>query len=748
MNAPPIIVDGDSYQVAFLLPAHSLRFPAAELAAGWDTGRSLLLPVEFGSHFLAEVARDVAGPAAALQHVASKHFLHLEAPQQLFHLECGSEKEDVLILGSPGKKMPYLRAGGGEPYGCFEDRSPTARAAPPSTDEAVLLHWIAQPRYFGREHLDRGLPAEGPKCFAHVQVGRLAAPQQAIGPGQLARPTHVRFLVLHLHELFPNTRVRKSLSYESIAVDLLRRWRGCDSKLKLERTLTDLVKSANEPAALLTCVVVCINDAACLVYCPHDGERERALLLFQGRMAAPMLNSKLGSVDAYIASIASHVAVEYAGFATGTSKPGDCLKEGLNDGGWLCRALLQALRLQSAQGERGLFMNFFHRESAAGGWAPITSADWSHRRVNMKDARDWLDHAARPKDKAWRVEVHVHAAVSHRSQWFITSDIVEPDREKLKGSFLAKAIHWLTNREDTKPADEIPLVKIGNLELLDRREVEDYLAIRDAFRNYRPRAARPLNIAVFGAPGSGKSYGVKQVVEHMAEDGRFSKEARTFNVSQFTDLADLVNALHQVRSEALKPGIPVIFFDEFDSAFEGRPFGWLRYFLAPMQDGEFIDGGTTYKLGDCVLVFAGGVTRSFEELNGRLRNPSFVEAKGPDFISRLRAHLNIRGINKPEDELDQQRYILRRAIMLHRLLLQRLKRPNGTAPRPLVEQAVANAFCTIAAFKHGPRSLEAILDMCNLQRGRTFGPADLPGKSQLEMHVDAAKFLELVYGPD
>jgi hypothetical protein len=140
------------------------------------------------------------------------------------------------------------------------------------------------------------------------------------------------------------------------------------------------------------------------------------------------------------------------------------------------------------------------------------------------------------------------------------------------------------------------------------------------------------------------------------------------------------------------------------------------------------------------------VNRSFEELNGRLRNPSFVEAKGPDFISRLRAHLNIRGINKPEDEVDQDRYILRRAIMLRWMVQQRLKLPgNGRCPEKLMHLAVASAFCKVERFKHGARSMEAILDMCDLHPGKTFGPSDLPAKAQLDMHLDAAKFLDDLY---
>ncbi len=189
----------------------------------------------------------------------------------------------------------------------------------------------------------------------------------------------------------------------------------------------------------------------------------------------------------------------------------------------------------------------------------------------------------------------------------------------------------------------------------------------------------------------------------------------------------------------------MFFFDEFDCSFEGRAFGWLKYFLSPMQDGSYSFGGKTYKIGKCALVFAGGVNRSFEEFSGRTRNPAFIEAKGPDFLSRLRDHLNIQGINKPDDYDDSSLYILRRALLLQYHLKKRLCWPDSEAPPPdgFLHKTLANAFCKISHFRHGARSIEAILDMCDTAIGRTLGPSDLPSMEQLDMHVDAKEFLRL-----
>ena len=37
-------------------------------------------------------------------------------------------------------------------------------------------------------------------------------------------------------------------------------------------------------------------------------------------------------------------------------------------------------------------------------------------------------------------------------------------------------------------------------------------------------------------------------------------------------------------------------------------YGWLRYFLAPMQDGKFLQGEMAHPIGKAIFVFAGGTS--------------------------------------------------------------------------------------------------------------------------------------------
>src|SRR5205807_6673337 len=150
---------------------------------------------------------------------------------------------------------------------------------------------------------------------------------------------------------------------------------------------------------------------------------------------------------------------------------------------------------------------------------------------------------------------------------------------------------------------------------------------------------------VFGAPGSGKSFGISEVAKSLLP-GQI--EVRQYNLSQFSDPTNLLDAMHQVRDIGLSGLIPLVFWDEFDTSLNAQPLGWLRHFLAPMQDGSFQEGQVTHSIGRSIFVFAGGVYESMKTFGQKMSPEQSQEAKGPDFVSRLKGYVNATGPNRQE----------------------------------------------------------------------------------------------------
>src|ERR1035437_1427249 len=154
--------------------------------------------------------------------------------------------------------------------------------------------------------------------------------------------------------------------------------------------------------------------------------------------------------------------------------------------------------------------------------------------------------------------------------------------------------------------DNVPCARFGKLLTLDRREIEALRSLRQLMLSYRDGGPQkqPLSVAVFGAPGSGKSFGLKQIAEGVFGD---KNPVLEFNLSQFKGPDDLIGSYHQVRDAVLAGKTPVVFWDEFDS----RSYFWLQYLLAPMQDGAFQECQLSHSIGKCVFVFAGGTSRTY-----------------------------------------------------------------------------------------------------------------------------------------
>jgi hypothetical protein len=305
---------------------------------------------------------------------------------------------------------------------------------------------------------------------------------------------------------------------------------------------------------------------------------------------------------------------------------------------------------------------------------------------------------------------------------------------------------------------QTPYLEFGKLFSIERTEIESLRTLQRLMTSYQDdrEAKKPLSIAAFGPPGAGKSFGVEELAKGIFPDSVLLK----FNLSQFGEASELHGLFHRVRDEVLQGKLPIVFWDEFDS----RDLYWLQYLLAPMQDGSFQDGQITHPLGKCVFVFAGGTRSRYEEFGeppadlnqaiaGAQNDASkmikleerrdalqaeYVAKKAKDFRSRLAGYLNVLGPN-PRDGEDIT-FPVRRAVLL------RMKLGVKPGKKMIIDPGLLAAFLKIKEYKHGSRSLEKIAEQVRLasRTKEEFTRSDLPSQSQLDLHVDAQVFLDIL----
>jgi hypothetical protein len=308
------------------------------------------------------------------------------------------------------------------------------------------------------------------------------------------------------------------------------------------------------------------------------------------------------------------------------------------------------------------------------------------------------------------------------------------------------AANYINLGDDALKGSGLPILRIGGLKTIDRFEIESFNNIRNLIVEYADKKfsngedITPLSIAVFGSPGSGKSFGVKQIAKSIG--GNIKTD--TVNVAQISNEDELGATFQKVRDIILEDKLPLVFFDEFDSG----ELKWLKNFLMPMQDGKFKDTTGEHPLGKCILVFAGGTASTFKDFIFPMSSPdeaiqkAFKNVKGPDFVSRIKGTIDIAGPNRRNDS--DYVCILRRALLLRSLCERddRLKK-NINEGKLFIDEHILRAMLYVTEYKHGARSMETILKMSKIKTG-VWLPSDLPMGNQMSVHLNDRKFTDIL----
>jgi hypothetical protein len=303
-----------------------------------------------------------------------------------------------------------------------------------------------------------------------------------------------------------------------------------------------------------------------------------------------------------------------------------------------------------------------------------------------------------------------------------------------------------------EPSVVVPNLQFGKMATIDPEDINSFLAVRNLVDKYLAADGwkNPLAIAVFGKPGSGKSTIVKKILGDVPNCEL--DPSLECNLSQWTSLDRLSLHFQKIQDRTLHTQkAQIVFFDEFDSPLGNEPVGWLKYFLMPLQDGMYMVGNDTFHFGKSIFVFAGGIAEDYDDFLNKFRQQP--NAKVLDFVSRLRAHIDVKDISlsdgfvaglraSSEDHAAQ----IRRAILLREILKSHMKsifdRSESIAD---VSPELVYAFLNISGFTHGVRSMQAIVQMSLVSsRNRSFKSWSLPTEQQLQLHVDQVEFMKLV----
>ncbi|MBW2485387.1 MAG: AAA family ATPase [Deltaproteobacteria bacterium] len=299
-----------------------------------------------------------------------------------------------------------------------------------------------------------------------------------------------------------------------------------------------------------------------------------------------------------------------------------------------------------------------------------------------------------------------------------------------------------------KGFEEFRLFHIGNLRTTDPAELDPVITLQNVMDSYVSKETfqRPLCIGVFGPPGSGKSFSVKEVARVISSKFDLDPfDFFEFNMTQFDGPEEIISAIEPIRASVARGKVPIVFWDEFDCRYDNNEFGYLRYFLPSMQDGVTFVHGTPYYIGRSIFVFAGGVKSSWADMEELLsqKDAAAVQLvktlKIPDFMSRLRVVLDIDGI-EIDDALLQESASEKQLECLHRILLKRafiIAHQMDTHWKKAARKTSGLLLrLLLARYKFGARSIEAVIEASSASDRLVYGLPELIAPSAARIHAD------------
>ncbi|MBZ0118385.1 MAG: AAA family ATPase [Sandaracinaceae bacterium] len=269
--------------------------------------------------------------------------------------------------------------------------------------------------------------------------------------------------------------------------------------------------------------------------------------------------------------------------------------------------------------------------------------------------------------------------------------------------------------------------RFGKAEIPDLgNEVSSILAVRQQLDTYamETRRNKPLNLLIVGPPGGGKSFLVKNLIDS-TPGLKGQTETHTVNLTQIASEQEIFPAFEFARTKRVEGKIGVLFFDEFDTARAGQKLGWLSYFLAPMNDGEYASESGTRLFGRSILVFAGGTVQSSQELEESAGDDS-KKLKVPDFLSRFHAVHQVRQFDTETDPT------------VKRVRLAMLLRAQFRETWPSVRKVEDPLLLRLleANYRHGARSVAAIVAALQGHGKVRLGLDHLPPPAVLNLHLE------------